>query len=190
MNRRRGHTLVELMMTVAVIGIISAMAIPVFQSDVASSLNATADVVIADLMQARQYAIANNSQYRLTFEVPNNRYYLEYSGANSALATLPTSIYRDPANTATRQYFDLDDVPHLGATVYLNSVLTAASSPTTLTTVEFGPLGATTQAADTVIWLVAGDGDSLRYTNVRVSAVTGLVQQGEIDAAGPQATGS
>ena len=67
----------------------------------------------------------------------------------------------------------------------LHRVVVQSSTPTTVTTIEFAPLGATTATADTVVWLQCGDGDNLRYLSVRVNAVTGLAQIGDLDASGP-----
>jgi prepilin-type N-terminal cleavage/methylation domain-containing protein len=182
---RRGYSLVEIMIVVAVLGIMAAAAVPSLEPNVAAQLDSTAEVVAADLAQFRQLAVAHNSKYLLTFQANENRYYLEHSGTNTALNTLPPTIYSNSANTATRQYFDLDDLPQLGPGVALHQVVVQASSPRNVTTVEFGPLGATTAAADTVVWLKCGDGDNLRYINVRINAVTGLAQVGDVDANGP-----
>ena len=188
---RTGYTLVELMITVAVLAIVAGMAIPSFEPDVASQLESFADVVAADLAQVRQLAIANNSTYRITFEAAQNRYYYEHSGSNSALNTLPPTIYRHPDNTATKHYFDLSDMPRLGPAVTLTTVLAMSSSPTSMTTLEFGSLGATTGAADADVWLTSGSDSNLRYVHVRINAVTGLATPAEIDAVGPAAaTGS
>jgi prepilin-type N-terminal cleavage/methylation domain-containing protein len=187
-GHRRGYTLVEISIALVIMGILAALAYPAFQPNVAVQLEATARVVAADLAKVRQMATANNSTYRLTFEITNNRFYLEYYGSNSALNTLPPTIFPNTLNTSTRQYIDLDDLPHSGPTVYLAAVQTAGSPATNLTTLEFGPLGSTTQAADTVVWLSSGNGDSLRYIAVNVNAVTGLTTYGDIDGTGP-ATG-
>ncbi len=187
--KRCGYTLVEIMISIAVIGIMAAAAVPLFQPDVAAQLESFAQIVASDLMHARDLAVTNNSKYRLTFDRANNRYYLEHSGTNSALNTLPTSIFRNAANTATRQYTDLDDVPQLGAGAFLEAVVAPESPPTAVTTIEFGPLGATTQTAATAVWLSGGAGDGLRHVAIRINPVTGLPDVDSITAVTP-ATGS
>lgn len=188
---RTGFTLVEIMIAVVILAVLAALAMPSFNSGVAEQLDATAQVVSADLAQIRQLAVANNSQYRLTFETSENRFYWEHTGTNTALNVLPPTIYSNSANTPTRQYVDLDDLPQMGPGVFLSSVqVLSGGTPASVTTLEFGPLGATTQTADTLIWLSCGAGDSLRYLYVRVNAVTGLAQIGDLDAVGPVASGS
>lgn len=188
-TERAGFTLVEILIAVVILALLAALAMPSFEPGVAAQLDAAAQVVSADLAQIRQLAVTNNTTYRLTFDASENRFYWEHTGTNAALHVLPPTIYPDAANTPTRQYVDLDELPHLGPGVFLAVVQTQTSTPTTVTTLEFGPLGATTQAADTVIWLSCGAGDALRYLTVRVNAVTGLAQVGKLDAVGPVRSG-
>ena len=189
--KRCGYTLVEIMISIAVLGIMAAAAVPLFQPDVAAQLEAFGRIVAADLAHARDLATTNNSKYRLTFEKNENRYYLEHSGTNSALNTLPTTIYRHVLNTAARQYTDLDELPQLGAGAFLEAVHSPASPPTAVTTVEFGPLGSTTQSAETVVWLSSGAGDGKRYVAVRINPTTGLADVDRITAVAPaSASGS
>jgi len=185
--KRCGYTLVEIMISIAVIGIMAAAAVPLFQPDVAAQLESFAQIVASDLMHARDLAVTNNSKYRITFDRANNRYYLEHSGANSALNTLPESIFRNVADTSTRHYTDLDEVPQLGAGAFLAGVVAPESPPTAVTAIEFGPLGATTQTAETVVWLSGGAGDGLRYVAVRVNPTTGLADVDDITAVTPAA---
>jgi len=187
---RRGFTLVEIMIAVTVLAILAALAVPSFQPSVTAQLETTAQVIAADLAQVRQLAVTYNSSYRITFDATQNRYYLEHSGTNSTLSLLPPTTYPNPANTPQRQYFDLDELPHLGPGVFLSRVVTKSTNPTVLTSVEFGPLGATTSTSDTVIWLSCGSGGDLRYIPIEINAVTGLAQIGELTNAGPTGSGS
>lgn len=186
---RTGYTLVEIMTAVVILGLLAALAMPSFEPGIATQLDSSAQIIAADLAQIRQLAVANNSKYCLTFDASENRFYWEHTGTNTALDVLPPTIYPNTNNTPTRQYIDLDDLPKLGPGVFLSNVQVQTGTPTNVTTLEFGPLGSTTQAADTVIWLSCGTGPETRYTTVRVNAVTGLAQIGTLDAAGPAGSG-
>lgn len=71
---QRGLTLVELMVAIAVIGIISMMATPLFMTFLrAMETRGAAGELVTLLNQARQMAIATNSSYRVEIEPDNNR---------------------------------------------------------------------------------------------------------------------
>ena len=186
----RGITLVEVMLAVAVLGIVAAMAVPSFEPDVATQLDAFAQIVASDLMAARDLAVANNSTYRLTFEGNENRYRLEHVGTNPALNTLPATIFPNRADTSTKHYTDLDDLPRMGVGSHLSAVELGSVPATSTTVLEFGPLGATSQTAGTTIWLSAGAGASERYLAVRIDPVTGLATVDALTATAPTTAGS
>jgi prepilin-type N-terminal cleavage/methylation domain-containing protein len=187
---RRGYTLVEVMIAISITAIMAGAAVPLFQPNVTVQLEATGQVVAADLMRVRDLAVSNNSSYRLTFDLAQNQYYLEHTGTNAALNTLPSTIYLNSANTTTRQYTKLDDLPHIGVSPKLHAVVTVATGATNVTTVEFDALGATTASAETQIWLTTGSGDGLRYISLRIDPVTGLVRVNEIAGNYPYGSGS
>ena len=71
---QRGFTLVELMVIIAIIGIISTMATPLFMTFLRAMETHGASQELATLLnQARQLAIATNSKYRVEIEPDNNR---------------------------------------------------------------------------------------------------------------------
>lgn len=187
---RRGYTLVEVMIAISITAIMAGAAVPLFQPNVTVQLEATGQVVAADLMRVRDLAVSNNSSYRLTFDLAQNQYHLEHTGTNAALNTLPSTIYLNSANTAARQYTKLDDLPHIGVIPKLHAVVTVATGATDVTTVEFDALGATTASAETQIWLTTGSGDGLRYISLRIDPVTGLVRVNEIAGNYPYGSGS
>src|SRR3954469_13332677 len=88
-----GLTLVELLLTIAVLGILAAILIPQLTGDLPERLTAGAQAVAADLDYARSLAVANNSPYSITFDPANNLYYLRHSGANAQFNTLPRSPF-------------------------------------------------------------------------------------------------
>ena len=71
---QRGFTLAELMVALAVIGIVSIVATPLFITFLrASETRGASQEVAALLHQARELAIARNTDYRVEVEPDNNR---------------------------------------------------------------------------------------------------------------------
>jgi prepilin-type N-terminal cleavage/methylation domain-containing protein len=184
-----GVTLIEVMLAVAVLGIAAAMAMPSFEPEVATQLESFAQIVASDLMAARDLAVTNNSTYRLTFERNENRYRLEHVGSNPALNALPATIFPNRADTSTKHYTDLDELPRMGVATHLAAVELGSASATATTTLEFGPLGATGGSVGTTVWLSAGAGDSQRYVAVRIDPTTGIATVDAITAAPPSTAG-
>src|SRR5947207_13957120 len=106
-----GLTLIELLLTIAVLGILAAILIPQLTGDLPERLSAGAQVVSADLDYARSLAVANNSSYRVTFEPDNNRYYLRHSGTSPQFNTLPQSPFRQTDDPADQQTTNLSVLP-------------------------------------------------------------------------------
>lgn len=180
------YTLVELLIVVAIMGIFTGLVLTRFEPSFHDQLRGTAQVITADLAFARSLAVANNSQYRFTFDPARHRFWLEHSGANPTLSNLPASPYRDPADPPTRQTTNLRKLPSLSTDLELAAVRNVSSTSETDTTrVEFGSLGALTQTEDCWIWLAIGRGDARRYLPVELDAITGLARIGDFQATGP-----
>jgi type II secretory pathway pseudopilin PulG len=180
-------TLIELLMTLLVMGIVAAMLIPLFGADTTDKLLAVAEIVAADLEHARALAVANGSTYRLTFDVAGNRYFLNHSGTNSALNTLPPSAFRRNDDPSDRHTTVLSELPITNPSVRLATVVCAPAAAA-VNDVEFGPLGNTTRPQETSIWLACGSGTTARYISLRVAPVTGMVEISRPLAALPTGT--
>src|SRR4029078_3589521 len=108
---RSAVTLIELLLTLAVMSILAAILIPQLSGDLPERLNAGAQVIVADLDYGRSLAVTNNTSYLLTFDVTNNKYDLRHSGTNTIFNTLPRSPFRQSNDPADRQTNLLSQLP-------------------------------------------------------------------------------
>lgn len=189
-HARRGLTLIELLLTIAILGILAAAVIPQLTSDLPERLQSAAQVVASDLDYTRSLAVANNSKYRLTFQPAQNRYYLEHSGTNVVLNVLPKSPFRLSSDTTATQTTDLSKLPLPAPVVRLVAVVRMQSGGQSASEIEFTPLGGTTAAYEHDIWLACGNGNSERFISIIINPVTGLVQIGPLQSALPAAAAS
>ncbi|OGC91110.1 MAG: hypothetical protein A2142_01075 [candidate division Zixibacteria bacterium RBG_16_48_11] len=75
LRNRAGFTLIEMVITVVVLGLIAAMAVPDFMSAMQKlKLNAATRDIISDLRWARSGAIATRQQIGLNFDFDNKSY--------------------------------------------------------------------------------------------------------------------
>ncbi len=184
---RRAFTLMEMMLAFMILAVVLAVAWPSFRPSSQEQLRAAAQIVAAEITQARDYAITFNSKYRVVFDVPGNRLYWKHSGNNTALNILPEDPLSDGDGDPTRRILDLDERAAVIGRVRLVGAadFDASAKPTEF--VEFGPTGSLEAARQTMIWLTDGIEPSPRYVAIIIDGVTGSVQVGPLDAIGPPA---
>ena len=180
-----GFTLIELLIVIAVMGILIGLVMPSSNPAINDQLRSTTRIVATDLHFARSLAVANNSNYRITFSVGNNSYTLEHSGSDSALDNLPDSPFRNVDDPADKHVVSLNELPHLGPTVRIVAVAGYDGFLEATDEVEYGPLGETTRSGSTLVWLAAGSGADTRYVQLTVNPVTGLVETDKLSVDGP-----
>lgn len=176
--RPAGFTLIELLATITVMAIVLTAVIPYFRSSEADQILAAAQIVASDLSEARNLAVTNNSDYRITFDATHNLYYLQHAGANTALNTLPPTPYGLASDSATQRTTNLGLLPVAG--VHLHTVIARGTTSSTVTSVTFSTLGNTTRTQITEVWLKTGITGDLRYLPITINPVTGLTEIGDL----------
>ena len=180
-----GMTLVELLVAIAVMAILAGVVVSRFQSNVREGLMGTARIVVADLDRARELAVSGGSTYRITFDLDANAYWLEHTGANASLDPLPPAPWGTFNATGTRWTQRLDAIPQIGLPIRLHAVRRGTGGASSVNSVEFGPLGETTEPEPTVVWLASGQGTACRYLSISINPVTGITSIGDFRAAPP-----
>ena len=74
----------EILFVVAILGIVTAAAVTLFQPNLTDELENAAQIVLSDAERARNLAVSNNSKYKLTFNTDGSGYYLTHSGTNTS----------------------------------------------------------------------------------------------------------
>lgn len=188
---RPGFSLIELLIVIVLLGVVAAIVIPNSSTSLSTDLTSVGEVVASEIDFARTLAVTYGSSYELTFSGDGSQLVLEHSGSNTALDSLPASPFSAAGDAVTQRILRLDELTSLmGGVWILGAVAVEASGDSKVTSVEFGPLGETSRAETTVIWLASGSENARRYLPIEINPVTGLATAGELTATAPAVLGS
>jgi len=75
-HKKRGYTLIEILVTTAIMGLASAIVVPSLLAGGTMGVQAAARMIVADALYAQNDAIAQQRNRKVIFDVTNNRYRL------------------------------------------------------------------------------------------------------------------
>ena len=120
--KNRGFTLIEIMIVVAVIGILAAIAFPSYQSQIRKSNRAAAQAVLMDAANKQQFYLTSQREYADTLAK------LNVTPPNDVSRWYDITVTVDPA--ATPPTFVLTATPKAGSSQAPDGALTLDSQGT------------------------------------------------------------
>jgi len=86
-RRRRGYTLIEVLIVVSIMGLVGAMVVPSMLTAGSMGVQAAARIIVSDLLYTQNEAIAQQSPHRIIFDAANDSYRVVDSVGNTLTAS-------------------------------------------------------------------------------------------------------
>lgn len=168
---RRGVSMLEMMIVVAVLGIIGAMAVPMFSATDATRLASAASVLAADIDAARAESIAHSEDMRLlVFDNDNVTWHI------AAVSDTTTPINHPDTGLPYTRTLGSGAMQQLQG-VTIDSYDLDTASETNDNKLGFGIYGQTDQTSDPTITLRSG----VNVLTLTINATTGEVAIGQVN---------
>jgi len=185
-SRRRGFSLAELLIVVALLAIAAAVVVPNSSTSMATDLVQAAEVVVAELDYVRNLAVTYGSSYEATYSDDGTQLLLAHSGSNSSLDTLPAAPFGSVNDDPTQRVLRINELTSLAGDVRIvGAVAVTDSGDEPIASIEFGPLGETTRSETTQLWLANGRESARRYVAIEINPITGLATPGDVTSTLP-----
>ena len=125
MSRARGFTLIELMIAIAIIGVLVRLAIPTYQNYIVRTNRTEATQFLIDLANRQQQYLMDARKYASTLAELNVTAPTEYS---KYYVATDASIFTTVNNSATPPTFTLSAVPKTGIPQAKDGTITITST--------------------------------------------------------------
>ncbi|MBI5838390.1 MAG: type II secretion system protein [Candidatus Eisenbacteria bacterium] len=164
---RNGYTMVELVLVIAIIGILAASSIPAWFDRGRTNLDITRRRLVGDLTYAREYAMLRHDHVSANFSVAGNSYTIYYTPTGAAIT--------DPSDTRGNLSFTLNGSSYSGGVAITNANFGGTPG------VRFNSWGTPCDSAGNVLTtmglvILTGTGSSTYTDTVRVEPGTGYVR--------------
>ena len=120
--RRKGFTLIELMVVVIIVGILAAVAVPMYRANVRRSMASEGKALVGSVKTAERVYYSEHNEYTTTFGSLDG---VDYA-SNKYFATIPTITINGTGTTFTATVAGAGDAA--GVTVRLDGVGTLTVS--------------------------------------------------------------
>ena len=134
-RRSNGYTLIEVLITVTIMGLAAAVVVPNMMQGGSLGVQAGARMIIADMLFAQNEAMAQQSTRRIVFDTDNNSYRVEKYDSGASAWVLEFNPSQGVGNNQQNYEVDFDEDGRFRGIEIVSASFNGTS------TVEFDDLG-------------------------------------------------